>query len=70
MGHFSKWLFIYPLKTKEGQEIIGKIKNFILCFNKPKIFQSDNEVNSKVMKSEYNLKIIILNLLTNLHLSQ
>ena len=50
---------MHPLKTKENQEFSEKIRNFILCFDKPKIFFKEiMGLNSKVMKSEHILKII------------
>ena len=51
IDHFSKWLWSYPLESKEADNILKNIKNYILDFRKPKIFQTDNGkefVNQKV----------------------
>ena len=42
IDHFSKWLWCYPLENKEGDNVLKNIKNYILAFGKPKIFQTDN----------------------------
>lgn len=42
IDQFSKWSWPYLLKTKESKYILQYIRQFILAFGKPVIFQTDN----------------------------
>ena len=42
IDHFSKWSWPYFLKKKESKYILQFIKQFILAFGKPVIFQKDS----------------------------
>ena len=42
IDHFSKYGEVYILKSKNGDVVLGQLKNFINKIGKPKEIQSDN----------------------------
>jgi hypothetical protein len=50
--HFTKFSWVYPLKTKEAQPVAEKLLQQFYTFGLPRILQSDNgkEFVAKVIK--------------------
>ena len=42
IGHFSKWMWAFPVKNKTKEEILLKLKTFITALEKPKYLYTDN----------------------------
>ena len=47
IDHFSKWLYSYTLKSKNGNEILIKLRHYIISFGLCKKLQTDNGLEFK-----------------------
>ena len=57
LDHFSKWVFSYPLITKNANEILICLRRYILSFGLVKKLQTDNGLEFR------NNSLVFLNIL-------
>ena len=63
IDHFWKWYYGYPLRSKEADEVLIKIKSYVESFGAPAILQADNRLefkNHKLKNSCIERKIKLL----------